>query len=425
MITNKLRRFLFPELSPSFRVNFIWNTLAGILNAAEAVILLAVATRFCGIEQAGYLSIAFAVGNLFIAIGKFGVRHFQVTYREQSITLESYRNMRVITTIIMLLCCDAYILNGILQNGYTKYKAGIVFLMCIIYAVESMEDCYWGFLHREGKLASGAKIFILRWGIILLVVTVGLAIGWSLLNALFTATIISCASYLWCIHIVRDEYHYLHEKWNWKQIYFIIQKCAPLAIATFLNYYICNAPKYSIDSLMSDELQAIYGYIAMPVFMIQLFSNFIFQPMLVRISEYWNSHNYKEFSHSIFRQYFIIAALTLVCLSGTYLCGSQILGMLYGVSLIAYKKELTILMAGGGLLALDGFLNIILTVMDARKQILYGYGTCALLSLFSIPHIVGQFGIMGATFGYCSIMLCLAIYLNIVVWKKILKKQKI
>lgn len=423
MIISGLQKFLFPdEISRSLKSDFIWNTMAGALNAAEAVVLLAMATRFCGMEQAGYLSIAFAVGNLFIAIGKYGVRHFQVTYREKDITLEAYRNMRVITTVIMLICCSVYILNGILRNGYSGYKTAIVFLLCIIYAIESMEDAYWGFLHREGRLAAGAKIFILRWSVILFVVSIGLVLGEDLLNVLLIATFLSIIGYLLCIKIVRKSYGYSCKKWDWVQIFFIVKKCTPLAIATFLNYYICNAPKYSIDSFMTDKVQAVYGYIAMPVFMIQLFSNFVFQPVLVQISGYWNSHEYEKFAGSIFKQYVVIVILTIVSLLGTYICGIQILGVIYGVDLVGYKKELLILMLGGGFLALDGFLNIILTVMDSRKEILGGYGICALMSLLSIPYIVKEYGIVGAVIGYCTVMLCLAVYFNFVVWVKLIKR---
>lgn len=414
---NLIHDFLFPDTKVSIKNDFIWNTIAGLLNAIEAVVLLSVVTRICGVEEAGYLSIAFAVANLFVAIGKYGVRHFQVTNSENEITLESYRNMRIISIIIMLVCCTIYTISGRINNGYSWHKVFIVMIMCIIYAIEAMEDSYWGYLHRNNKLASGAKIFILRWGSILVIMSFGLLLGGNLLETLFVSLIISWIIYLICIRQVRNEYNYHKGIWDWGQIKIIFYKCTPLALAVFFNYYICNGPKYTIDAFMDDEMQAYYGYIAMPVFAIQLLSNFIFQPLLVRISNSWKENNFKKFRKFLLKQYFVIFILVLICLIGTYLLGIQLLTIIYGIDLFEYKMELMVLMLGGGLLALDGFLNIILTIMDARKKILFGYSLSALIVLIILPKLVLRFGVMGAAMGYCGIMFILAVYFNLNVWR--------
>ncbi len=53
---------------------YLWNVAAGLVNAGEAVVLSMVVTHTTGLEDAGILSIAFAVGNLMMTVGKFGVR---------------------------------------------------------------------------------------------------------------------------------------------------------------------------------------------------------------------------------------------------------------------------------------------------------------------------------------------------------------
>ena len=51
----------------------IWNAAAGMLNAAEAVLVMAIVSRTDGIETAGVFSLAFSLANLFMSIGKYGV----------------------------------------------------------------------------------------------------------------------------------------------------------------------------------------------------------------------------------------------------------------------------------------------------------------------------------------------------------------
>lgn len=59
-------------------------------------------------------------------------------------------------------------------------------------------------------------------------------------------------------------------------------------VQIFLSFYIGNAPKYAIDSILNDGLQACCGFIAMPVFVIGLLNNFIFNPMISRMSFMWS-----------------------------------------------------------------------------------------------------------------------------------------
>ena len=61
-----------------------------------------------------------------------------------------------------------------------------------------------------------------------------------------------------------------------KSVLFLLRDCFPLFAGSFLAQYIGNAPKYAIDAQLSDELQAYYGFIAMPVFIIGLLNNVIF-----------------------------------------------------------------------------------------------------------------------------------------------------
>lgn len=83
--------------SAYYKSNFIWNTLAGLVNAAEAVILLMVVGRTNGLEDAGVLTIAFAIGNLMMTIGRYGVRNYQVTDVEDRLSFGSYFTHRICT----------------------------------------------------------------------------------------------------------------------------------------------------------------------------------------------------------------------------------------------------------------------------------------------------------------------------------------
>ena len=59
--------------------DYIWNTVAGCLKAGETVFMTMLASRLVGLAATGIITVAFAVGNQLLNIGKFGVRNYQVT----------------------------------------------------------------------------------------------------------------------------------------------------------------------------------------------------------------------------------------------------------------------------------------------------------------------------------------------------------
>ena len=58
---------------------YIWNMAGGMLYAFQSVILLMVITRTVDLYSAGIFTIAYASANLFLTIGKYGMRNYQVT----------------------------------------------------------------------------------------------------------------------------------------------------------------------------------------------------------------------------------------------------------------------------------------------------------------------------------------------------------
>lgn len=162
------------------------------------------------------------------------------------------------------------------------------------------------------------------------------------------------------------------EKVDWKQVFALLKVCFPLFAGAFLSFYIGNAPKYAIDAMLTDELQACYGFIAMPVFVIGLLNNFIFNPMLYKLSMMWNDGRVGQFVRKILLQSLIVAGITLVCIIGAFLLGVPVLSWLYNTDLAPYKAELLLLLLGGGFLGLSGLLNAVITIIRYQKSLMWG-----------------------------------------------------
>lgn len=202
----------------------------------------------------------------------------------------------------------------------------------------------------------------------------------------------------------------------------LLKACFPLFIGCFLSFYIGNAPKYAIDAQLSDEVQACYGFIAMPVFVIGMLNNFIFNPLLHRMAILWEEKNIFEFTRQILLQTGIIVFITIVCIIGAWMIGIPMLSWMYHTNLAEYKRELLILLAGGGFLGLSGLLNAMITIVRFQKSVAWGYGVVAIMAYLLSDPIVKMYGIMGAAVLYSVLMgglsICFGGFLIVGVYKK-------
>lgn len=387
---------------------YVWNSIAGLVNAGEAVILSMIVTRTNGLADAGILSIAFAVGNLMMTIGKFGVRNYQVTDLEGKFSFSDYFWARMVTAGWMVVFSLSYIIYCIQEKGYSRYKAAVILAVCFIYTVESVEDVFWGLYQQKQALDAGAKMFIFRWAAVLAAIILSLVLYQDLsLAAVLGAGVCLVVFCIYNVAVFRT-YDEKIARIRLLSVYQVLRQCMPLFLVAFLSFYVINAPKYAIDRYLTEEAQACYGFVAMPVFMVGLLNGFIYQPALVQMALEWNEGRLAEFKKRMRRQCVIIAGLTAVCLAGAFLCGIPVLSVIYGTDLSGYRAELLILLFGGGINALAGYLCVLLTIMRKQDWIMYGYAGAAVLALFFSNVTVRYFAVTGATVFYVLLMLGLA-----------------
>lgn len=394
------------------RKDYVWNTAAGLINAAEAVVMSMIVTRMTGLSDAGMLTMAFAVGNLMLPIGKFGVRNFQVTDVEHKFSLFTYIMTRLATVIVMVISVCGYLGYAASRLGYSSDKIGVVFAVCMIYAVEALEDVIWGYYQQRNRLYAGAGMFCVRWTGILLFFPVALYISRSLKDTLLWCMILSAVIFLILLRvsyprICRREDRFSEMSGNridFRQIGRLLKAVLPLFGISFLALYENNMPKYSIDAYMTDEIQACYGFVAMPVFVIGLLNNFIYQPSLVPMAVEWEQGQVVKFRKRIGRQIMIIGALAGGCMTGAYLLGIPVLSLLYNTDLTGYKRELMILLLASAFLAASGYQSVVLTIMRCQKALLLPHCITAVLATVSLPRAVAGFGTMGAASCYMVLM---------------------
>lgn len=405
-----------PEQARNLRSAYIWNTAGSMLNAFQSVVMLVVITRVSDLTTAGIFTLAYAHANLFLTLGTFGMRTYQASDVRPAHSHAAYLRSRALTCTAMVACSWAWLAWSALTNGYTPDKAWAVAFMTLMKGMDAVEDVFDGSFQQAGRLDVAGRLNTFRTATTIVAFCVTMAATGSLVVATlagFVWTVVFLASALALIRS-RLGLPLPHPEAPNSRALPLLAECVPLFLASFLLFYVGNAPKYAIDALMDDATQAVYGFIAMPVFVVGLLAQFVYMPLVQPLSEAWAAGDAPIVRHEFARQIGIICAITLICVAGAALLGPPVLGWLYATDLVQWRLELCLLVGGGGLLALASLFTMGITLVRQQGRLVAGYVAVAALALVASSPLVGTWGILGAATCYVACMAMLAAWFGIV-----------
>lgn len=403
--------------------SYFWNTCSGTLSAFQNVIFLMVITRTLTLVEAGIFTIAYTNSNLFANIGRYGVRNYQATDVSHRFSFRDYLVSRYFSTFIMVIASCVYLLYASQTRDYSIEKTLVILFMCLSKIIDSIEDVYYGQYQNQNRLDIAAKILTLRLGTLYISFALSLLLFKSLTISIIVSALLSAIVVYYAIHSTISYYLSEEIKMSLTHIKDIFITCFPLFVGTFLSFYITNAPKYAIDAQLNETIQACYGFISMPIFVINLLNNFIFQPIITNLAIEWNEKNYVKFMKRIILECLIILAITLTVVICGYFGGIPVLSILYQTDLSAYKTELLILLCGGGALALSGFFVVVLTIIRMQKNTVWGYVITSILAYILSPILVAKYEVFGASILYFILMSFLSLVFGMMILYKVVKTK--
>lgn len=383
------------------RKTIFWNMLFSIMSAFQSTVMIMLTTRIDGAESAGILSIAYASAYLMYTVGTYGVRNFHATDSGKVYCYNDYKIVRFLSCGGMIVCSVVYCI----LKGYAGYKLRVILLVSLLKMEEIFEDLYHGELQRSGRLDVAGGLGALRLGISYIAFAVILLVTKDLINAILAVIFVSLVIVLITRKYTNDLCIGTEKKCNWHVITKLLVSCFPLFMMSFLSIYISNAPKYAIDTYLSERDQAYYAIISMPVFTINLLSGIVYRPRLFRMAQLWNANNTKGFKKFIWNQIRNILVISFIIIIGGGAIGVSLLEILYGLPLEAFKKEIIVLLIGGGVVAIYNFMFACLTIV--RKQFLMlviSIVVMVIASVISDP-IVQFSGLTGASYLYLILMI--------------------
>lgn len=405
----------------NMKKNFVWNLIGSLVNSVTSLFFMIIVTRINGVDEAGIFTFAFSLACLFQVIANYSGRTFQVTNTDEKITDSDFIYHRYLTSIMMVLCVFVYLLF----KDYSEIKLFAIFLLVLFRFVETIGDCFYGIIQKNGELYKvGISLFLkgiigtLIFGIIDIVTK-------NLLLSIIGLVLVNLI-----IVVIYDSKNYHHfyqkKKVNRESIKIIFKSGFSVFGFTFLNQYLLNAPKYAIDNFLSSSFQTIYGIISMPATILILCSQFIVQPLLTKVTNFVTKNEYISLRKMTFKITFAVILIGLLGEVACYLVGIPFLELIYGISLEKYLFHLMIIIAGATVYGIISVISVVLIALRKNSFQLIFYGVASLFVMILSKVFVQNFSIMGACLSYLitMILLCLMYVIYFVYAIFVLEKKK-
>lgn len=375
-----------------FAKDFIWNTLGTGLNSFNSLFYLIIVTRINGMNDAGIFSIAYSTALILYTIGLYSGRLCQVTDTENKVKDKDYILNRAITCILMIILGAGFLVI----KQYPAYKTTIFILLCIFKATEAFAEIIYGIMQKNELLYRVGQSLTIKSliGIILFLI-IDLSTH-DLVLACISMIIVNISTIIFFDFIlISNKLIDKVSKVNFSNVLIIFKSEFFVFANSFLGIYVLNSPKYAIDSYLTEELQAIYGYIVMPGTVMVLFAQFVVLPFLNKLKELYAVRDFKSFKAIVRKVKVCVLAFGIFAVLSAFLLGPEVLGIIYGENLKDYRLDLTLIIGAYIFYSISYVNLVVLTTMRTTFLQFIVYIITAIIALIGSNLFVQNFGVHG------------------------------
>lgn len=365
-----------------------------------SLLYLIIITRVLGVESAGMFSFAFAVAATFYVVGVYFGSAYQITDTSEKYSDTDYLFNRISTCVLMLLLTFVFCLF----NRYEFDKILLIMFLTVYRGVDAMLDSIHAVTQKRDKIYKIGMLTFFRTLVLMLSFLISALIFKNLLASVIIIMIVDIIyAYIFDYRVAKSKI--VSSKFNsYKNILLLIEGFS-VFIFSFLAIYILNLPKYTIDSVINNEVQGLFGIIFMPSSFMSLICLYLVHPFLNKISSLLKNKEHKGLSSFIIKMSFFIIVLGLLITLVGYILGIPVLELLYNLDLSAYKWDLVIVLLGTIFLSLYTlYSNILIAMRKILFQVLTLLAT-AIFGVFISKYLITNYGLDGACYSFFYIML--------------------
>lgn len=381
--------------------NILWNTIGSSLAAISSLVFLVIVTRINGMFDAGIFTFCFSTACLLYTIGIYQTRAYQVTDITKTISDSDYIYNRITTGMIMVVLS---VIFSIVMK-YSFYKTAILVLLTIYKFVEVFQETLYGILQKRDKLYEVGISMTIRSLLAYIFFFISDIISNNVIISIIVIIVINV------LEIVIKDVSTLKKisikVMNYKKENNVklLKNGISVCLFSFLSIYILNSSRYSIDILLDENMQTIFGIIVMPGMIMSLLSQFIIQPFMVKITTLIEKKEYMNIDKLLTKLLCYMLCLGILALLAAYILGIPFLNIIYNIKLDNYKILFIIIVIGSILYGMCIIISSFLIALRKNKEQLLILGIVSVIALLASYILVKELAILGATLNYLIVML--------------------
>lgn len=394
----------------SLTTNILWNTIGNIFYLGCQWLLSVAVVRISGsYADAGILTLAISVTNIFTTLALFSVRNYQVSDLENRYDQADYVAHRILTCSSAMVLCILFAV----VNGYSPAAAWSIAAYMVMKTVEAFADVLHGILQRQWRMDIVGKSCVLRGAALIVSFTISyqlteaLPAALSLMSALIIAVFL-----LYDVRVVK-KLAGLACRFQTDRLRSLSRQCLPILGYGFLNSLVVPAVRFFIERYHGEEMLGYYGSVSTIAVIVQAVSMYVFHPLNGVISRHYSEGNRKAILQISGRVLLLLAAVTSAALAGAAVLGEWVLVLLFGESIARYAYLLIPTILASCLTGLAWFLGMLLIIMRAMKPLILGaaagFGISVTLSVMLIPRymfsganaaVIASFTVIGVIYAF-------------------------
>lgn len=377
----------------SIQSSILWNSAGSIVYLVTQWIISIFVVRFSGVEDAGNLTLAMSVNNIFYSIAMQGIRNFQVSDTNEKYKDHTYVYNRIISCILSFGICLLYC--GIIQ--YSSEQKICIIAYCLFKMSEALYDVYAGICQKNWRMDYIGKSWMIKG-----IVTLGAFVGFYLISGNLLWAILGMAISSYIVVGVYDvpKTHSLSQiriSLKDKDCLKLTIECFPLLCYLILSTIVPTIPRIFMERILGNYALGIYGSIATPTAIVQMGASYIFNPFLTLFAEQYNSGKIVQFRNTMKKCILTISCFCVIALIGGKILGKWGLNLIYGSEVAEYVSLLLPLILCTILTSLVWFLCALLTVVREFKGLIISNLIVVILSGISSIFCLKIFGMQGAS----------------------------
>ncbi len=349
--------------------NIMWNTVGSLFYLACQWLLSVVVVRFStDYGDAGVLSLAMSITNIFAIVALFNVRNYQVADSSSLYSTTDYVTHRLITCALALVTCAIFVLI----SGYDMLTTLSILAYMIIKLVEGFADVLHGSAQKKWRLDIAGKSFIIRG--VLLISSFTLSFIWwqNLALSIFIMAISTLIPLIFYDYIAVKRLDSFSISFNKKRLLSLSRICLPMVGYGLCIYSITPIARYVIELFHGKEVLGYYATVSTVAVLVQAFVNLIFTPLIGIFEQAYEKNDKRAILKLFVKLLILLVGVTLLAVVAIAIAGEFAMVLVFGESIRPYVYLLYPTVVASCLTAFVWLMGMLLVVMRDSITLLIG-----------------------------------------------------